>query len=247
MVAHVTPEDLQANLSLNDVANGLGNRFLWACTKASKKIDGDPGLDWRRLDPMIEDLKLSLEFSRHDVGMDPVPMGRTPTAQRYWLEQLGGLRKRRPGLLGAILARGPAQVMRLATIYALVDRKKSIDGDHLKAALEVWAYCVRSIDFVFGDRLGDRDAEKLMQALEAAGDAGLSQSKIQRSVFGNHKDSSDLNVLLRRMIRAGLIRREYVASGKRGPRACMWFRDIPPPANSANSLQSFPETDDKPY
>jgi hypothetical protein len=247
VVAHVTPEDLQANLSLNDIANGLGNRFLWVCTKASKKLDDETRLDWRRLDPHIEQLKIALEFGRRDIGLDSVPMGRTPTAQRYWMEQLEVLRKRRPGLLGAILARGPAQVMRLAAIYAVLDQVKSIDVVHLKAALELWGYCVRSIDFIFGDRLGDKDAEKLLAALEEAGDGGLSQRTIQRKVFSNNKDAESLNVLLRRMVRSGLIRRDLKRAGTRGPRACIWVLDTPPPPISTNSLTGYSETDGTPF
>lgn len=247
VVAHVTPEDLQANLSLNDIANGLGNRFLWVCTKASKKLEGEGRLDWRRLDPHIEQLKLALEFGQRDIGLDNVPMGRTPTAQAFWLNQLGVLRKRRPGLLGAILARGPAQVMRLASIYAVLDQQKHIDVDHLKAALELWGYCVRSIDFIFGDRLGDKDADKLLAALEEAGEDGLTQSVIQRKVFTNHKDASSLAVLLRRMVRAGLIRREWKRTGARGPSACIWVIDTPPPPISANSLQSVSDNEPTPF
>jgi hypothetical protein len=247
VIAHVTPEDLQVNLSLNDIANGLGNRFLWVCTKASKKLDHEGRLDWRRLDPHIEQLRAALEWARRDLAMDVVPMGRAPTAQRFWVEQLGVLRKPRPGLLGAILARGPAQVMRLAAIYAVVDRQPEIETHHLKAALELWAYCVRSIDFVFGDRLGDKDAEKLLAALEEAGAGGISQKEIQRRVFSNHKDAESLNILLRKMIRSGLIRREQKRSGGPGKPAWIWYVDTPPPPSSANFANLFPENEVTPY
>jgi hypothetical protein len=137
--------------------------------------------------------------------------------------------------------------MRIACVYALVDHQATVDIVHLKAALELWAYCVRSIDFIFGDRLGDPDAERLMSALEEAGVEGLSQSKIQRKVFGNHKDADSLNVLLRRMVRAGLIRRTQERLNKSGPAPCMWYIDTPAPANNANSANSSPEIAVKPF
>ena len=118
---------------------------------------------------------------------------------------------------------------------------------HLKAALELWAYCVRSIDFIFGDRLGDPDADQLMAALEEAGLEGLSQSKIQRKVFGNHKDADSLNILLRRMVRSGLIRRVQKKPKSGGPVASMWFIDTPPPANNANYANNAPEIEVKPF
>jgi hypothetical protein len=238
--AHVTADDLHANLRLTDVANGLGNRFLWVCARASKKLEEEGRFPWNRLDPLLDELRLSLEFARRHVGLDPVPMGRSPSAQRFWKEQLEILRKPRPGLLGAILARGPAQVMRLACIYAVIDRQMSIGVDHLKAALEIWAYCVRSIDFIFGERLGDPDAEKLLAAIEAAGETGLSQSRIQREVFRTNKDSGELAFLLRRMIRSGLIRRESKRVTGAGRPACMWFLEAPPPQGGNEFTKEFP-------
>jgi len=242
--AHVTPDDLHSNLSLNDIANGLGNRFLWVCTKKSKDLKRQVFFPWRRLDAKIEQLRDALEGINH---WDDTPMGRSATAQEFWEEQLDVLRKRRPGHIGAIMARGPAQVMRLAAIYAAADKVKMIGIAHLEAAHELWAYCVRSIDFIFGDRLGDPDAERLLAALEEAGTEGLSQTRIQRKVFGNHKDADGLNILLRRMVRSGLIRRERRRLNNSGPAAWMWFLDTPPAANSANSANSSPEIEVKPF
>jgi hypothetical protein len=137
--------------------------------------------------------------------------------------------------------------MRLATIYAVVDRVKSVNVDHLKAALELWSYVVRSIDFIFGDRLGDRDADRLLEALEIAGDEGLSQSDIQRRVFSNNKDAESLAVLLRRMIRSGLIRRVPKSTHGRGRRAWMWYLDTPLPPPETNLTKEFPETSVTPF
>jgi hypothetical protein len=242
--AHVTHDDLHSNLSLNDIANGLGNRFIWVCTRASKSFDRQPVFPWQRMDAKIEQLRDALEQLKE---WDDKPMGRSRTAQEYWVEQLGVLRKRRPGLLGAILARGPAQVMRLAAIYAVVDLSQTIDVVHLKAAMELWSYSIRSIDFIFGDRLGDRDAEKLLKALDASGGAGMSQTDIRRTVFGNHIEAASLARLLGRMVRSGLIRREDGRKNKTGPRACMWFMDSPPPAFSAHSSHSSPKNEATPY
>lgn len=227
-ICHVTHDDLHANLRLTDVANGIGNRFLWVCSRKSKELDQESGFEWSPPGPLLDELRDSLDFARRDVALDPVPMGRAPSAQRYWKEQLVALRKPRPGLLGAILARGPAQVMRLAGIYAVVDRQKLIGVDHIRAALELWAYCVRSIDFIFGERLGDADAEKLMAALAAAGDSGLSQTRIQREVFRNNKGGEALTSLLRRMVRSGLIRRETGRKNGACRPSSVWFLDAPP-------------------
>jgi hypothetical protein len=49
-----------------------------------------------------------------------------------------------PGLLGALTARAEAQVIRLALLFALLDKEGSIGVAHLKAALAFWRYCEAS-------------------------------------------------------------------------------------------------------
>ncbi len=82
----------------------------------------------------------------------------------------------RPGLLGSLTARAEAQVMRLACLYALGDGSKVVQASHLRAALEVWRFCFNSAAYIFGDSLGDRQADVLLAALKAAGSAGLTRS-----------------------------------------------------------------------
>jgi hypothetical protein len=47
-------------------------------------------------------------------------------------------------MLGAVTARGEAQVMRLACLYALADISSFVRLEHLRAGLEVWRYCFDS-------------------------------------------------------------------------------------------------------
>ena len=54
-------------------------------------------------------------------------------------------------MLGAILGRAEAQVLRLALIYALLDGSAFIDEPHMLAALACWDYAEASARFVFGD------------------------------------------------------------------------------------------------
>ena len=58
-------------------------------------------------------------------------------------------------------ARAPAHVLRLALIYALLDRSPAIRPPHLEAALAVWNYCLASVRDLFGDATADRILEGL--------------------------------------------------------------------------------------
>ncbi len=93
----------------------------------------------------------------------------TSAAREQWETVYSDLSAAQPGLLGAVVARGEAQVVRLGLIYALLDGSGQIDVPHLKAALAFWEYCESSAAFIFGDLLGDPVADEIARALQHAG------------------------------------------------------------------------------
>jgi hypothetical protein len=110
------------------------------------------------------------------------PIGRvemTDAAREQWAAVYSKLSAAQPGLLGAVVARGEAQVVRLALIYSLLDASEQIDVPHLEAALAVWEYCESSAAFVFGDLLGDRVADEIARALQHAGPKGMTRTAIR--------------------------------------------------------------------
>jgi hypothetical protein len=103
--------------------------------------------------------------------------------------------------------------MRLALIYALLDRCDSIGRAHLEAALAVWAYCDASCRFVFGSALGDPVADQLLSALRDRPE-GLTRTEI-RDLFGRHLRAGDLDRALKVLSERGLVRRLQEQSGGR--------------------------------
>jgi hypothetical protein len=61
-------------------------------------------------------------------------------------------------MVGAIIGRAEAQVLRLSALYAVLDRSRMIRTSHLLAALAFWEYAEDSAQRIFGDRLGDHVA-----------------------------------------------------------------------------------------
>ena len=89
------------------------------------------------------------------------------------------------GLLGAVIARDSAQVLRLSLTYALLDGSAVIDVEHIRAAEALWNDCRDSAAYIFGHRLEDPVAERLLDALRKAGDAGLTRDE-QYTALGRH-------------------------------------------------------------
>ena len=101
----------------------------------------------------------------------------SPDARDAWEDLYLELSMRRPhGLLAAMTARTEAQIVRLALVYALLDRSPVIDVPHLRAARALWDYAERSVLHVFGDSTGDRHADALRRSSPTGRSSGRTRS-----------------------------------------------------------------------
>src|SRR5262249_10077285 len=82
-----------------------------------------------------------------------------------------------------------------------------IEPTHLQAALALWDYCERSARYIFGDALGDSDAQSILDALRAT-PAGLTRTEISRGVFNGHKPAGVIASKLGMLLQRGLVRSE---------------------------------------
>jgi hypothetical protein len=111
-------------------------------------------------------------------------------------------------------------VLRLSVIYALLDSSLTVSLQHLKAALAVWEYCEASALAIFGNRLGDPLADRILEALRAAGDMGTSDNDIYE-MFGRNRSARERERALALLKDLKLVRSEIVATGGR-PRTVWW-------------------------
>ena len=89
--------------------------------------------------------------------------------------------------------------MRLACIYALLDRSPTIRKEHLLAALALWEYAESSAEYIFGARMGDPVADRITSALLDAPD-GLTRTEIS-ALFGRNRSSTDIDRALEQLKR----------------------------------------------
>jgi len=91
--------------------------------------------------------ELSEVTKLHQVGRwasMPREMARDDEARSLWAAEYPRLSEGEPGLLGAILGRAEAHVLRLSLIYAVLDQSPVVRMEHLRAALAVWDYAEAS-------------------------------------------------------------------------------------------------------
>ena len=202
IIGHITDEALRAKLTRTDTANGFANRFLWVCARRARLL---PHGGYMGREPTFPELLQRVEdaaqFARLEFAGDSAPICRTEEANRLWEQVYPRLTTSRPGMLGMVTSRAEAQVMRLAVVYALLDLEKWVRPDHLNAALAFWDYCDASAGYIFGDSLGDPDAEKLLAAIREAGESGLTVTDIRRRVFSGHLDTQSIQAKIAILVR----------------------------------------------
>jgi hypothetical protein len=197
IIGHVTDDELRAVLTKVEMANGFANRFLFARVKRSKLLPHGGHLDFATLQELGEQVAERLTQAR---TLGRITM--TDAAAEAWEKTYPSLSGDRPGLLGAVLGRAEAQVIRLALIYALLDNKTQIDLPHLRAALAVWAFCEDSATQIWGDMIGDDVSDTIFAALKTAGSTGLRRTEMS-NLFSRHVPSARITTVLETLQRAG--------------------------------------------
>jgi hypothetical protein len=198
IVGHITADELVRLLNATEAANGFVNRFLLIAVRRSKLLPEGGSIDQVDWEPLLTRLRGALAHARH-AGR----LSFDDAARRRWWDLYPTLTEPDDGLTGAVCARAEAHVVRLALLYALLDRARAIELAHLEAALALWDYAHASARWVFGDALGDPLADEIYRALLDQPD-GLTRSQV-RDLFSRNRRSKDIAQALKRLAATGRI------------------------------------------
>ena len=181
VIGHITKTELQAKLAESDAFAGSLNRFLIVPARRSKLLPSGGNLSDFELSDFVR------KFALFAVQAQTVStIWRSAEAEAYWAEVYARLADDDPGgLLGAVIARDAAQVLRLSVTFALLDGMNRITVPHIRAAEAVWDYARAGAAMVFGTRTGDPVADQILTALQCAPDGCLDGKGIH-DLFGRH-------------------------------------------------------------
>jgi hypothetical protein len=208
VIGHITGDELRRYLTATEKGNGFANRFLWVCAKRSKALPEGGALDESELEGIISRVGQAVTFARSTDELH-----RSSKARKLWAKVYPELSAGSSGMLGAVTSRAEAQVMRLASLYALLDSSKVIKEIHLRAALALWKYAEQSARFIFGDSLGDPVADQILSALRKNA-AGLTRTEI-RDALGRNRRAEEIEIALASLARRGSAR--LVSDAEHGP------------------------------
>lgn len=227
IIGNITKEELLRGMLGGEMDNGFANRFLWACSKRSKALPEGGRLHEVMDTNQWHDLVLRVQKAKA-FAFQADALFRDTEASDYWGRDgrpddgaYFRLTRERHGLFGAATSRAAPQVLRLALIYAMLDRVREIRIEHLKAALEVWRYCEDSAKYIFGDSMGDPTADSILNGLRQQ-PAGLTRKEISDLFAGNVK-TAEIQRALDVLNKAGLARFELEKRDGKGRNPERWL------------------------
>jgi hypothetical protein len=214
LVGHSTASELRGHLTEDQIRNGLGNRIAFFLSRRDKQIPTPQAFSGAAVKETVVAVQRQLKRARL-IGV----MKRSPKAERLWDEWYRSLRDDDPGTVGALTARAEAHVLRFSLTYGLADASPVVQVEHLKAALALWDYSVRSVSQIFGETTGNAIADRIRDELKIG---PLTQTEIFSDVFNRNISGRDLQTALNQLESQGKVLKTREPKQGRGRPITRW-------------------------
>ena len=162
IIGHITQDELAMLLNDIDAFSGFANRFIWIGVRRARRLPRGGQMPRDQVDRLASKLGAAISYAK-----DICEMRFSDAGGKRWDKAYDNLSDEVPGMVGAMLARAEAQVLRLSMIYALLDQTDKIEPPHIEAALAVWDYAKNTVESIFGGNTGDHVANRLLKAMQA--------------------------------------------------------------------------------
>lgn len=208
VVGHITKQELLTLLEKSDIYNGFANRFLWVAARRQKSVAIPLPMHDNVVDRIASKLADAIACADRSDSMTM-----NEEASEFWCELYPKLTLGKSGIVGIVTDRGEGQVVRLALIYALLDKAVKIRKEHVQAAYAFWRYCEDSASFIFGCvPTDDPERRKILSFL---GDGEKTQTALHQH-FSGHLKADKLRTLLAELQASGAVtqRQDQKSTGK---------------------------------
>jgi hypothetical protein len=198
VIAHTTTEELGDTITSTQATSGFANRFLFPLVRRSQYLPSGGDLTDDLIAELGREVGAALDRAR-PIGHRPI--SRTPAADELWTRlYIAHANEPLRGMTGGIIARGDAQMLRIQTLYAILDGASAIDVHHVEAAAEVWRYCRASAAYIWGDRLGDPHADRIREELQTRG--AITRTDVSK-LFSRNVDKDVIDRAITKLVDAG--------------------------------------------
>lgn len=191
ILAHITRAELTAVLNKVSMANGFGNRFLWALVRRQKPIAMPKPMPTSEVKSFRKILAKHIESAK-ELGA----LKMTKDAEAFWEDSYPELTMDFSGAAGALSNRSETHAIRLAEIYAIALGHKMIQTADLEAAIAVVKYSRESTAIIFQGCPDDSRKVKILQALRVADKNKMTLTDISVKVFNRNVGSEVIQKML---------------------------------------------------
>lgn len=171
----ITPDELRFRLESGAFMSGSANRWLYlpVVRRDIVPTNEEPRFSGEHRD--------AIAAARRASAMDSHPLGVDPVVTRVLAEYADWLSGASHGLSKDLTKRLAVIAFRVALVHALIERSSTVTAAHLERSLALTEYARSGIRWVFGNTIGNRDADLLLRHLIAAG--RLRKRTISREVI----------------------------------------------------------------
>jgi hypothetical protein len=204
VIGHITKDELDGYLPKVSLFDGFANRFLWVCVTRSKCLPEGGNVHDQALVPLIARVKDAVEYA-----MNRGQIYKDNRARKWWRRVYPRLSEDKPGIVGSVTSRAETQVLRLALIYAMLDKSDDIRVEHLKAAMRVWLYCEASATYIFSQPQALSPLAAQVHAVLQQNPNGLTKTDLHNA-FKKNKTAAELNGALSVLEQSAYVRRKIL-------------------------------------
>ncbi len=203
--ASITPAELHAQLTEVDAHNGFLNRFVVIHAESDRDVPWPtpvPQATVRQFAERIVDI-IRWAANGYPADQNTLEMTLDTGAQAAHERAYAKLKRLSPDpKLKALLSRARSQVLRLAMLFALMDKTATISEAHYKAALAWIAYMTESVRYVFRRGAAEREAsdasgraDRILAALAERNDGRMTRTEVSR-MFSNRASKAEIDAAL---------------------------------------------------
>lgn len=200
IVGHITPKEFRLRMAEADMAGGTFNRFLPVYVERSKKLPIPEGVSTLTIDDLGNRLGKLLTAAKN-MG----PIGMDDGAAALWTRDLYDELTEADDEDAAwteFARRAAPYTRRIAGLYAVLDGRPLANRGDLLAATALVRYSIDTARYVLDGRRRDPRQDRLVRALDGAGDIGLSKAQIS-ALFSRKLSSTLLGELLDHLVGTG--------------------------------------------
>jgi hypothetical protein len=207
---NVTPEELKANININEIYGGTVNRFLFLFAERLEMVAFPQETQENLVNAIAEDVAEVILWAKATYGTgrdDDCPVvNLAEDAKQLWEKEFSRLMQRfGTSVVAEATNRRAPYALRIAPLFAITDKSLVITANHLKAAIAWVDASAQTAEYLFGtptskSKVNPLHKEKLIKFLQAQPKREATRTEISKHGFSGKLKKHELDHLLNGLV-----------------------------------------------